>query len=308
MSKTLKIASASAAWWLALLMAAAAPCLPARQASSGASSPQQNSPSNAAAPSHAHPIKLMLKDGSFELVREYQIKGDRIRYYDLDSSQWEEMPVALVDWDATKKVAAADEQHDSAVLAKVHKQEAERRADPIDIDASLEAAPGVFLPSGIGLWSFDGHGMQALDQAEIDSKLSAKQAIAKVISPVPIVPTRHNIYIKGERAAMRLRTAEPEFYMRTADGRTPELKLIHAKVHGGSRYLEHVDELFNQQWESENGVPMQRWEVAKGVFRFTLGEPLVPGEYVLAEVLQNEEMSFYVWDFGLDATAEAKTK
>ena len=250
----------------------------------------------------------MLKDGSFELVREYQIKGDRVRYYDLDSSQWEEMPAALVDWDATKQVAAEDAQRDSAILAKVHKQEAERRADPMDIDASLEAAPGVFLPSGIGLWSFDGHGMQALSEAEIDSKLSKKQAIEKVMVPVPIVPTRHDISIKGEHATLRLRTAQPEFYMRTADGRTPQLRLIHAKIRGSTRYLEHVDELFNQQWESENGVPIQRWEVAKGVFRFTLGEPLVPGEYVLAEVLQNEEMSFYVWDFGLDATTEAKTK
>ncbi|HTW22345.1 MAG TPA: hypothetical protein VMD78_02025 [Candidatus Baltobacteraceae bacterium] len=308
MSKNLKTALVPSACWLALLIAAIGPCVAAQQSATGASSSASTSQKDSASPSHTGPIKLMLKDGSFELVREYQIKGDRIRYYDLDSSQWEEMPAALVDWDATKKVAAADAQRDSAILAKVHKQEEERRADPLDIDASLEAAPGVFLPSGVGLWSFDGHGMQPLNQAEIDSKLSAKQAIAKVMSPVPIVPTRHNIYIKGEHAAMRLRTSQPEFYMRTADGRTPEIRLIHAKVHGSSRYLEHVDELFNEQWESGNTVPMQRWEVAKGVFRFTLGEPLVPGEYVLAEVLQNEEMSFYVWDFGLDATADAKTK
>src|SRR5579862_8064707 len=308
MSKALKIASFAWACSLALLISASSPCLLAQQTRQNSPSSQNDKSGAAASPSNPHPIKLMLKDGSFELVREYQIKGDRVRYYDLDSSQWEEMPAALVDWDATKKVAADDAQRESAILAKVHKQEQERRADPLDIDASLEAAPGVFLPSGIGLWSFDGHGMQALSEAEIDSKLSKRQAIEKVVVPVPIVPTRHDISIKGQHATLRLRTARPEFYMRTADGRTPELRLIHAKVHNGTRFLEHVDELFNEQWESENGVPMQRWEVAKGVFRFTLGEPLVPGEYVLAEVLQNEEMSFYVWDFGLDGTADAKAK
>ena len=261
-----------------------------------------------ATPVPSRGIKLMLKDGSFELVREYHVEGDRVRYYNLDSSQWEVMPAALVDWDTTKKVAAQDAQQESAILAKVEKQDEERSASTLDIDASLEAAPGVFLPSGNGLWAFNGHTMKALNQAEIDSKLSKTRLLEQVMIPVPIVPTRHNISIKGERATTRIRTAQPEFYMRTADDRTPDLKLIRAKVHSGGRFLEHVDQLQNQEWQSANTVPMQRWEMAKGVFRFTLGQPLSPGEYVLAEVLQNEQMSFYVWDFGVDANAEANAR
>jgi len=283
----------------------------AAQTSATASSApaQKGQASTTVSSASPHPIKLMLKDGSFELVREYHVEGDRVRYYNLDSSQWEVMPAALVDWNATKKVEAEDAQRDSALLAKVHKEEEERSAgSTLDIDASLEAAPGVFLPSGIGLWAFDGHTMQPVTQAEIDSKLSKGHFLEQVIVPVPIVPTRHNISIKGEHATMRIRTGQPEFYMRTADARTPDLKLIRAKIHSGNRNLEHVDELFNEQWQSANTVPMQRWEVAKGVFRFTLGESLPPGEYVLAEVLQNEEMSFYVWDFGVDALADAKTR
>ena len=261
-----------------------------------------------ATPVPSRGIKLMLKDGSFELVREYHVEGDRVRYYNLDSSQWEVMPAALVDWDATKKVAAQDAQQESAILAKVQKQDEERSAGTLDIDASLEAAPGVFLPSGIGLWAFNGRTMRALTQAEINSKLNKTRLLEQVMIPVPIIPTRHNISIKGERATMRIRTGQPEFYMRTADDRTPDLKLIRAKVHGGDRFLEHVDQLQDQEWQSANIVPMQRWEMAKGVFRFTLGEPLPPGEYVLAEVLQNEQMSFYVWDFGVDAKVEVNVR
>jgi len=306
MSKTpIKVAFTGPASWLALVVAILVPSVFAAQ---NTPSPQKGQSSAAASPAVPHRMKLMLKDGSFELVREYHIEGDRVRYYNLDSSQWEQMPAALVDWDATKKVEAEDQQHEAAILANVEKQEQERNATTLDIDASLEAAPGVFLPSGIGLWSFDGHTMVALNQAEIDSKLSKGHFIEQVMVPVPIVPTRHNISIKGEHAKMRIRTAQPEFYIRTADGRMPDLKLIHAKIHGGSRNLEHVDELFNEQWESGNTVPMQRWEVAKGVYRFTLGEPLAPGEYVLAEVLQNEELSFYVWDFGFDSSAQTKTR
>jgi len=296
--------------WIALLiLAGTIPSSVAQNSPNASPTNSQKDQSPAVAtPVPSRGIKLMLKDGSFELVREYHVEGDRLRYYNLDSSQWEVMPAALVDWDATKKVAAQDAQHESAILAKVEKQDEERSATTLDIDASLEAAPGIFLPSGVGLWEFNGHTFQALTQAEITSKLSKAHVLEQVVVPVPIIPTRHNISIKSERATMRIRTGQPEFYIRTADGRTPDLKLIRTKVHSGSRYLEHVDQLMDQEWQSANTVPIQRWEMAKGVFRITLGQPLPPGEYVLAEVLQNEQMSFYVWDFGVDANAEVNAR
>src|SRR5690348_18002990 len=60
--------------------------------------------------------KLVLKDGSFQLVREYEVNGDRIRYYSLDTHEWEEMPASLVDWDATKK---RSEEHTSELQSPV---------------------------------------------------------------------------------------------------------------------------------------------------------------------------------------------
>jgi hypothetical protein len=247
--------------------------------------------------------KLVLKDGSFQLVREYKVESDRVRYYSLDSLQWEQMPADLVDWDATKKLEAEEAKRDAAVVSKVHHQEEVKRGDPVDIDASLEAAPGVFLPPGAGLFVFDGHGVSPVTQAEIDSKLSKGHFLEQVLVPVPVVPTRHNISIKGEHATLRVRNDQPEFYMRTADARTPELVLIRAKVHTGSREIEHVDELFGERAESANTVSMQLWEVAGGVYRFTLSQPLAAGEYALAEVVRDQGIGLYVWDFGIDAGA-----
>ncbi len=87
----------------------------------------------------------MLKDGTFQLVRSYEKKGDRVRYFSVEPGTWEEIPDALVDWDATKK-AAADEKTSSALVEKVHIQEAVVKAEtPVDVDASLRVAPGVFL-------------------------------------------------------------------------------------------------------------------------------------------------------------------
>jgi hypothetical protein len=50
----------------------------------------------------AAPLKLYLKSGSDMLVREYELKEDRIRYYSLDRGQWEEIPARLVDLEKTE--------------------------------------------------------------------------------------------------------------------------------------------------------------------------------------------------------------
>ena len=47
--------------------------------------------------------ELVLKDGTFQMAREYSVEGDRLRYWSVERSQWEEIPENLVDWDATHK-------------------------------------------------------------------------------------------------------------------------------------------------------------------------------------------------------------
>jgi len=270
----------------------------AAQASATQSSPPETTP---AAPRGK---KLVLKDGSFELVREYEVDGDRVRYYNLDSSQWEVMPAALVDWDATKKAEAEEQKGEAQLVAKAHQQEQERRLMPLDIDASLEIAKGVFLPSGDGLFVFDGSTVAPLTQAQTDTAIAKKRVLEQVLIPIPVVPSRHNISIPGTRAKLRVRGRQPEFYMRTTDERSPEIELIRAKVHTDSREIEHLDELFGQKQYTRDTISVQRWKVAEGVYRFTLGEPLEPGEYAVAEILQGEgegkDMGLYVWDFGVD--------
>jgi hypothetical protein len=290
-----------------VLLVTSGSAMPPLKAQDSASSPvadpsnSQNT-STAATPVLPRGKKLVLKDGSFHLVREYHVEGGRVRYYSIERSQWEEIPAELVDWDATKKVAADEAQHDAAVVAKVHTQEAARIVQPLDIDASLEVAPGIFLPPGDRLFVFDGKTIVPLAQAETTSKLAKGHLLEQVLVPVPIISTRYSVSIQGTHAKLRVQSGQPEFYMRTADAREPQMELIRTKTHGESRQIENLDELFGEKRATRDALPMQRWDVAPGVYRYTLGQPLAAGEYAFAEIVQDENMSVYVWDFGVDGS------
>jgi len=267
--------------------------------------------------------KLVLKDGGFQLVRSYERHGDRVRYYSVERGDWEEIPAAMVDWDATAKAEAAEKENAEELASKVHLQEEAAKAEaPLDIDASLTVAPGVFLPPGEGMFLVEGKAVTKLGQVGSEVKVDKKTVLKQVLSPVPIIPSKHNVEIPGARAETRITTNSPEFYLREAPpdpdrvspvqrssrpGESgPEVELVRAKVKGGKRVLESIRSLFGQELSQDRDViSMQRWDIAVTVFRFTLSEPLPQGEYALAEILP-DGMNVYVWDFGVDAPPVSK--
>jgi hypothetical protein len=276
--------------------------------SSTARSPASSSQSSDASSHVPHGKKLFLKDGNFLMVREYEVEGDRVRYYNTESSAWEVMPANLIDWEATKKAEADEKSRDATLLSKVHSQEEGRIVQPLDIDASLEVAPGVFLPPGHRLFVYDGKSVYPLPQAETDSKVSKGRLLEQVLIPVPIVPSRQNVSINGAHSELRLQIRQPEFYFRPKDTHEPVIALIRAKVHGDGRLIENVDTLFGEHHEVRDELEMQKWLVAGGVYRFTVSKPLQPGEYAIAQQLEDQGMSLYVWDFGIDDSAAGKPK
>ena len=265
------------------------------------SSASSSTAQNAATPTLPRGKKLILKDGTFQLVREYQVEGDRVRYYSIDQMDWQEIPESLVDWDATKKAGMEEAKHNVELIAKARATDSARHAEPLDVDASIEIAPKVFLPPGLGLFEFDGKAIYPLAPADPDIKYSMTQRVKQVLVPIPIVPTRHTVSLDGPHAKFRMRSAGVEFYMRTADAHEPNLELIRAKVHGDKRSVENLDELFNQRGASGRILlPLLRWEVAHGVYRFTLYQTLDPGEYAVAEAIESGGTNVYLWDFGVD--------
>jgi hypothetical protein len=263
--------------------------------------------------------KLILKDGTFQIVREYQRNGDRVRYFSVERGDWEELPAAMVDWDATAKDEAANQKASNALAEKIHNQEEAKRMDNVaDIDASLQVGQGAFLPQAEGLYVVEGKSVRYIQQAVAGTKTDKLRTVEQVLSPVPIVPGKQRVFLAGEHATLRLKIATPEFYLRepppdpdrvspvetsSRPGESgPDVVLIRAKQMRNGRQLESIKTLFGEKIGADvNEVAIQRWEVAPHVYRFTLGEALTPGEYVLAEILP-DGLNYFVWDFGVDAS------
>ena len=269
--------------------------------------------------------KLILKDGTYQIAREYQRNGDRVRYFSEERGDWEEIPASMVDWDATAKDEAASEKAFAALTDKIHKQEEAKRMDNVaDIDASLQVGEGAFLPSAEGLFVVEGKSVRLLEQVGAQNKTDKLRTVEQVLSPVPIVPGKQTVVIQGARATLRLRSTTPEFYLRepppdpdrvspiqrsSRPGETgPDMVLVRAKVVHNGRELESIRTLFGEKLTaSRNEIGIQRWEVAPSVYRFTLSEALTPGEYALAEVLP-DGLNYFVWDFGVDTSSGSTRK
>jgi hypothetical protein len=246
--------------------------------------------------------KIILKDGTFQLAREYSVEGDRVRYWSVESSQWEEIPASLVDWDATHKSEAEQAARDSELKAKIRASALAQRTKDIDVDRSLEIKPGIFLPDGVGLYALDrNNSIREMKQSTAEVKRSTGREVEKILSGVQLIPGKATMDIPGERAAIRISTAEPEFFMRTVDRREPRFRLLRAQVKGGHRLIDTVSIRFTgEEKHNVTDIEIQTWVPATGVYRYTVDERLEPGEYAFVE-MTDDGISGYVWDFGVDA-------
>ena len=157
---------------------------------------------------------LVLKDGSYQLVTKYEIKGDRVRYKSAERDEWEELPSALVDWPATEKYEK--DRANSAIpeAATIDKEtDADRAAEQSHLP---QVAPGLRLPEDSGVFLLDNfQGQPQLDemqQTEGDINRNAKGNIFRgAINP--IATAKQSVELQGEHASLHVHVAVPSIYI-----------------------------------------------------------------------------------------------
>jgi hypothetical protein len=236
--------------------------------------------------------RLYLKDGDYQIVREYQVLSDRVRYFSTERGDWEEIPLELVDLDRTKKDAA---ERQAAVEADAKEQDVEDKAIRAERKeaAQVPVGPGVYyvVPGKVDK-------IEALKTAEVAVNSRKGRSILKVLAPIPIVPGKSSVEIKDESAAYRASGNKPEFYIRLSDDeRFGIVKLSKKK---NARLLENISILpvTNEVIEDLKLVPTFKKQVSERTYKIWPEQPLEPGEYAVVQYTDGA-LNWQVWDFGI---------
>src|SRR5579872_2358571 len=183
-------------------------------------------------------IKLYLKNGTYELVKSYEVQGDRVRYYSLERSEWEYVPKALVDFDATQRAQQEEKAQQEKQIAEARELELERF--DVSANAGYEIHPGIRLPSDSCVFAFDGTRVIRLIQSSADVVTDKKRAALVMVMPGPLLKKQSVVVLSGAKAAVRILSQQPDFYIQDSDTWAAKAELLPLVVHKDSRVIEHI--------------------------------------------------------------------
>ena len=237
--------------------------------------------------------RLYLKDGTYQLTNQYEVKSDRVRYYSTERGEWEEIPLELVDLDRTKGELKERETQ----LAADAKAEAEERAAE-----KQERKQIASIPTKPGAYYIRGDAMDPLKQAESKIVSDKKRTVLRVLSPIPTVPGKSTVELDGEHAPLHLTDVRPEFYFRLSDYEGVDIVRLTPKK--SMRVVENVsilqlknDRIVDEKFDKIESFKKQEADL---LFRVWPMKPLPPGEYAVIQYSEGK-LDPQIWDFTIDA-------
>ena len=281
--------------------------------------------------------RLILKDGSYQMVRQYEVVGDRVRFLSLERGGWEEIPADLVDWDATRKWerdhAAPQPDDTSPSMKEAAELDKEEAAEREEQRARMpEVAKGLELPDQDGVFVLDTfQGTPELVEL-VPQDLSMNQKNRHGLSTLnPLAGQKASIELEGAHAKVHLHVNEPAIYLSLDSGKdqpltthalTVQTVQVPGKVnrkHGAHSpssgfAIVKVDErkavrIVGAINVSATGTVTQSEDViaakaevlpGKHWLKLTPDQPLKIGEYALVEILSPSDINQTVWDFNVN--------
>jgi len=272
--------------------------------------------------------RLILKDGTYQLATQWEVKGDRVRYLSAERNEWEEVPNSLVDWAATDKWEKDREAGASSPEAvELDKEiEAERRAEEAK---TPQVAPGLRLPEGGSVVLLDTFQNQPqlveLLQSGGELNRNRKENILRATID-PIASSKQTIELDGLHAKVQAHIASPSIYVNLSlpEGGTAgpqqsqqpqQAELPWDRYHIVRMQLKKdkriVGDLkispIGRVSQEQNLISTTAQRLTGGWVMVTPTTALEPGEYAVVELMGTEGMNTFVWDFGINPSAPANS-
>ncbi len=238
-------------------------------------------------------FKLYLKDGDFHVVREYQVDADRVRYYSTERGDWEEIPKELVDLEKTEEQRKGKtEKALKAARAEDEEEKAERT-----LRKEIES-----IPVNSGAYYRVGDAIKAVKIADYQVVTDKKRRAIQMLSPVPLVPGKASVVIKGDRSAFVIRDERPEFYLRLQQ--EERFGIIRLTPKKNARIVESISILpvSRESVEDRKQIATFDQQLGNGLFKVWPEKALGPGEYALVEFSEtgdNADIELLIWDFAV---------
>ena len=240
-------------------------------------------------------FKLYLKDGGYHIVREYQVEGDRVKFYSTERGEWEEMPTELIDLAKTEKERKFKQQQDLKEAKALDEEEQAER----ELRKEIESVP---METG-AYFNIDGK-VKPLDAAPYQVITNKKRATLKILSPVPLVPGKASVVIQGEHSKFIVHDQRPTFYFRPE--KEESFGIIRVEPKKNVRVVENVSimPVSNQGLEDRKQVPVFQQQLDTNLYKVWPEKPIEPGEYAIIEhgsdEDQTKDIEILVWDFAYE--------
>ena len=237
-------------------------------------------------------LKLYLKDGTFQLVREYKVEGDRVNYYSVERSAWEEIPAELVDLKKTAAETAARQQ----TIAKASKALDE------EAEAAKEARREIqHIPQDPGVYQLDDDlKLRIFKAAEATVHNAKGRNVLRAISPVPLIPGKATLETAGEHSMNVVTDASPEFFLQLSSFESfAIIKLTPSK---GVRIVERITVIpvTKENMEERDVIPTFTKQLSdNGLYKIWPQDKMPVGEYAVVEYTEGM-VNLQVWDFRIE--------
>jgi len=263
--------------------------------------------------------RLILKDGSYQSVQKYEIRGNNVHYLSAERYEWEDIPSAMIDWEATEKYQK--DVAKKATEAKEANEEETKSSDSPNADAGLPAGLALPAKSGVFVLSETNSKPEFIELSQNETHPVEHDTAFLLTKKVnPMATRKETLELTGAHAKPQTGSKHPVIFIKpelqSEDEQQPRKKPLDQRLTSGDAFrfeLLKLDVVKNSRvlittktnqadyaTQSLQSVPVFAQVVAGDLWiKIEPKQDLAPGEYAVVQTVEESRIGGYVWDFGV---------